>query len=130
MAEESYPEDLKYHAEHDWARIEGDEATFGITWFAQDSLGEVVFFEPPEVGAEVSKDQTYAEVESVKAVSDVIAPLSGEILEVNEKASEEPESINDDPYGEGWLVRIRLTDPTEVNDLLDVEAYRAVVAEQ
>ena len=130
MADATYPDDLRYHEEHDWARIEGDQATLGITWYAQDSLGEVVFFDPPEVGASVQKDSSYAEVESVKAVSDVIAPLSGEILEVNEKASEEPESINDDPYGEGWLVRVRLTDPTEVNDLLDVEAYRAVVAEQ
>ena len=130
MADASYPDDLLYHAEHDWVRLEGGTAVFGITWFAQDALGEVVFFDPPEVGSTVTKDQSYAEVESVKAVSDVIAPLSGEILEVNEKASEEPESINDDPYGEGWLVRIRLTDPTEVNDLLDVEAYQAVVAEQ
>ena len=130
MADASYPDDLLYHPEHDWVRLDGDTATFGITWFAQDALGEVVFFDPPEVGGTVTKDESYAEVESVKAVSDVIAPLSGEILEVNEKASEEPESINEDPYGEGWLVRIRLTDPTEVNDLLDVEAYRAVVAEQ
>ena len=130
MSAESYPEDLRYHPEHDWARIEGDTATLGITWYGADALGELVHYEPPADGATISKDGTYGEVESVKAVSDVIAPLSGEILEVNEKASDEPESINDDPYGEGWLVRIRLTDPTEVNDLLDVEAYRAVVAEQ
>ena len=129
-AQESYPDDLKYHAEHDWARIQDGEATLGITWWAQDALGELVHYEAPDEGSTISKDESYGEVESVKAVSDVIAPLSGEILEVNEKASDEPESINDDPYGEGWLVRIRLTDPTEVNDLLDVEAYRAVVAEQ
>ena len=127
---ESYPEDLKYHPEHDWARIEGDEATLGVTWFAQDALGELVHFEAPADGGLTVKDEAYGEVESVKAVSDVIAPLSGEVLEVNEHAVDEPESINDDPYGEGWLVRIRLSDPTEVDDLLDVEAYRAVVAEQ
>jgi glycine cleavage system H protein len=129
-AAESYPDDLKYHPEHDWARIEDDEAVLGITWWAQDALGELVHFEAPAVGDSTVKDEPYGEVESVKAVSDVISPLSGEILEVNEKAVEEPESINDDPYGEGWLVRIRLTDPTEVADLLEIEAYRVVVAEQ
>jgi glycine cleavage system H protein len=121
---ESYPEDLKYHPEHDWARIDGDEAVFGITWYAQDSLGEVVFFDPPEVGAQVSKDSAYAEVESVKAVSDVFAPLSGEIIDVNEGLSETPENINSDPYGEGWMVRVRLSDPGEVDDLLEVGAYK------
>ena len=130
MAEASYPEDLKYHAEHDWARIEGDQATFGITWFAQDALGEVVFFDPPEVGSSVSRDQAYAEIESVKAVSDVFAPLSGEVLEVNRKAVDEPEIVNEDPYGEGWLIRIRVSDPSEAESLLDAEAYRAHVAEQ
>jgi glycine cleavage system H protein len=124
VAEASYPDDLKYHAEHDWARVEGDEATFGITWYAQDALGEVVFFDPPEVGAQVSKDQAYAEVESVKAVSDVFAPLSGEILEVNAVLGDAPEKINEDPYGEGWLVRVRLSEPSEVDSLLDVAAYR------
>ena len=108
MAEATYPDELRYHDEHDWARIEGDEATFGITWYAQDTLGEVVFFEPPEVGTTLTKDQTYAEVESVKAVSDVIAPLSGEITAVNNAASERPELINEDPYGEGWLVKVKL----------------------
>ena len=127
-AEETYPEELKYHAEHDWARIEGDEATFGITWYAQDALGEVVFFEPPEVGSEVSKDQPYAEVESVKAVSDVYAPLSGEVIAVNDALSDSPERINEDPYGEGWLVRVRLSDPDEVEQLLDVAAYRELLA--
>jgi glycine cleavage system H protein len=121
---ESYPEDLKYHPDHDWARLDGDEAVFGITWYAQDALGEVVFFDPPTVGAEVSKDKAYAEVESVKAVSDVFAPLSGEILEVNESLSESPDRINHDPYGEGWLVKVRLSDPGEVDSLLDVGAYR------
>src|SRR4051795_6168341 len=111
MAEASYPEDLKYHPEHDWARIDGDEATFGITWFAQDALGELVHYEPPEAGSSVAKDQTYSEVESVKAVSDVIAPLSGEILEVNAAVAEAPETVNEDPYGTGWLVRVRLTAP-------------------
>ena len=124
MAEASYPEDLKYHPEHDWARIEGDEATFGITWYAQDALGEVVFFDPPEVGAQVGQDQTYAEVESVKAVSDVFAPLSGEIIEVNEALADEPEKINSDPYGDGWMVKVRLSDPGEADSLLDVSAYR------
>ncbi len=129
-AEESYPDELKYHPEHDWARIEGDEAVLGITWFAQDALGELVHFEAPAAGATTTKDEPYGEVESVKAVSDVIAPLSGEILEVNQKAVDEPEIVNDDPYGEGWLVRIRLSDPSEVDALLDVDAYRADVAEQ
>jgi glycine cleavage system H protein len=124
VAEASYPEDLKYHAEHDWARIEGDQATFGITWYAQDALGEVVFFDPPEVGTQVSRDQTYAEVESVKAVSDVFAPLSGEIVEVNELLADSPEKVNEDPYGEGWMVKVRLSDPSEVDALLDVSAYR------
>jgi glycine cleavage system H protein len=124
VAEASYPEDLKYHQEHDWARLDGDQATFGVTWYAQDALGEVVFFDPPEVGAQVSKDQPYAEVESVKAVSDVFAPLSGEIVEVNEALGDSPEKINEDPYGEGWLVKVRLSDPAEVDALLDVNAYR------
>lgn len=130
MAEESYPEDLRYHAEHDWARIEGDEATFGITWYAQDALGEVVFYEPPEVGAEVSKDSAYAEVESVKAVSDVYAPLSGEITAVNEALSESPEQINEDPYGEGWLVKVKLSDPSEADALMDAGAYREMLASE
>lgn len=127
-AQESYPEDLLYHREHDWARVEGDTATFGITWYAQDQLGEVVFFEPPEVGSEVTKDEPYAEVESVKAVSDVYAPLSGEVIEVNQEVGENPETINDDPYGEGWLVKVRLSDPSEIDDLLDADAYRALLA--
>ena len=128
-AAESYPEGLRYHPEHDWARVDGDEATLGITWFAQDALGELVHFEAPEVGSTVTKDQSYGEVESVKAVSDVIAPLSGEVLEVNERVVDAPETVNEDPYGEGWLVRIRLSDPSEVDALLDVEAYRKLVAE-
>ncbi len=129
-ADESYPDDLRYHREHDWARIEGDEATLGITWFAVDSLGELVHFEPPEDGATVAKDTAYGEVESEKAVSDVIAPLSGEVLEVNQKVVDAPETVNDDPYGEGWLVRVRLSDPSEADDLLDAGAYRQLVAEQ
>ena len=124
MTEAHYPEDLKYHAEHDWARIEGDTATFGITWYAQDALGEVVFFDPPEVGRQVQKDAAYAEVESVKAVSDVFAPLSGEVLEVNSELEDTPEKINTDPYGEGWLVKVRLSDPGEADSLMDVGAYR------
>jgi glycine cleavage system H protein len=127
MAEASYPEDLKYHEEHDWARIEGDEATFGVTWYAQDALGEVVFFDPPEVGASVTKDASYAEVESVKAVSDVFAPLSGEIIAVNEALADSPETINSDPYGEGWMIRVRMSDPSEVDQLLDVSAYTALL---
>ena len=130
MAEASYPEDLKYHPEHDWARIEGDQATFGITWYAQDQLGEVVFFEPPAIGSTVTKDSPYAEVESVKAVSDVIAPLSGEVTEVNEGLSDSPEKVNDDPYGEGWLIRIRLSDTAEADGLLDVDAYKSLLEEQ
>lgn len=129
MAAETYPADLKYHAEHDWARIDGDEATLGITWFAQDALGELVHFEPPEEGERVAKDAPYGEVESVKAVSEVISPLSGEILEVNAKAVDEPETVNADPYGDGWLVRIRLSDPGEAEALLDVEAYKQVLAD-
>jgi glycine cleavage system H protein len=124
VPEASYPEDLKYHPEHDWARIEGDRATFGITWYAQDALGEVVFFDPPSVGSSVTKDQAYAEVESVKAVSDVFAPLSGEVLEVNEALSDAPERVNDDPYGEGWMVKVKLSEPSEVDSLLDVDAYK------
>ena len=120
-AAESYPDELRYHSEHDWARIDGDEAVLGITWFAQDALGELVHFEAPEPGATVTKDQPYGEVESVKAVSDVVAPLSGEVLEVNQKAVDEPEVVNDDPYGEGWLLRIRMTDPGEVDALMDVD---------
>ena len=130
MAAESYPDDLRYHREHDWARIDGDEATFGITWFAQDALGELVHFEAPEEGSTVSKDQSYAEVESVKAVSDVIAPLSGEILEVNSAIVDAPETVNSDPYGDGWLVRVRLTSPDETDALLDAEAYKQYLAEQ
>ena len=129
-AAESYPDDLKYHPEHDWARIDGEEAVLGITWFAQDALGELVHFEAPEVGSSVSKDGAYGEVESVKAVSDVVAPLSGEVLDVNQKAVDEPETINDDPYGEGWLIRIRISAPSEADTLMDVDAYRAHVAEQ
>jgi len=129
-ANESYPDDLRYHPEHDWARVDGGEAVLGITWFAQDALGELVHFEAPEVGATLSKDASYAEVESVKAVSDVVSPLSGDVLEVNQKVVDEPETVNEDPYGDGWLVRIRLADPSEADALLDVGAYRAHVAEQ
>jgi glycine cleavage system H protein len=127
---ESYPDDLLYHREHDWARIEDGEAVLGITWYAQDSLGELVHYEPPEAGATIAKDGSYGEVESVKAVSDVISPLSGEVLEVNQKVVDAPETVNLDPYGEGWLVRIRLADPAEAEALLDAEAYRQHVAEQ
>ena len=130
MAEESYPDDLRYHREHDWARMDGEEATFGVTWYAQDALGEVVFYEPPELGSRASKDQAYAEVESVKAVSEVYAPLSGEIVAVNEAVSERPELINEDPYGEGWLVRVRLSDPSETGELMDAAAYRQMLTEE
>jgi glycine cleavage system H protein len=129
-AAESYPDDLRYHSEHDWARIEGDEATLGVTWFAQDALGELVHYEPPEDGSDVAQGTGYAEVESVKAVSDVIAPLSGTIVTVNPKVVEEPETVNADPYGEGWLVRIKLSTPSEVDELMDAAAYKAFVAEQ
>jgi glycine cleavage system H protein len=125
MADPSYPDDLLYHPEHDWARIDGDVATFGITWFAQDSLGEVVFFDPPKVGTKVTKDAPYTEIESVKAVSDVVSPLSGEITEVNEALADSPETINEDPYGEGWLVKVKLSDPSEQDSLLDAAAYEA-----
>jgi glycine cleavage system H protein len=128
MADPSYPDDLKYHQEHDWARIEGDSATFGITWYAQDALGEVVFFDAPKVGAEVSKDQAYTEVESVKAVSDVFAPLSGEVTAVNEALADKPETINEDPYGEGWLVKVKLSDAGEQEALLDAAAYEATLS--
>ena len=127
MAEESYPPELKYHTEHDWARVEGGEATFGITWYAQDALGEVVFYDPPAVGTTVTADESYAEVESVKAVSDVYAPLTGEVVAVNDTLSDSPEQINDDPYGDGWLVRVKLTDPGQVDGLLDVDAYKKLL---
>lgn len=131
MPDANYPDDLLYHDQHDWARLEGDEhAVLGITWYAQDSLGEVVFYDPPEVGATIDKDSSYAEVESVKAVSDVIAPLSGEIVEVNDALADAPEKINEDPYGEGWLIRIRLSEAAETEALLDPDAYRKLVAEQ
>jgi glycine cleavage system H protein len=129
-AAESYPDNLRYHPEHDWARVDGGEATLGITWFAQDALGELVHFEAPEEGATLTKDQAYAEVESVKAVSDVIAPLSGEVLEVNRAVADAPETVNDDPYGEGWLVRVRLADPGQAEALMDAEAYKQHLAEQ
>jgi glycine cleavage system H protein len=125
VAEASYPDDLKYHPEHDWARVDGDVATLGITWYAQDQLGEVVFFDPPSVGATLTKDSPYAEVESVKAVSDVIAPVSGEIVEVNEALKDAPEQINEDPYGEGWLVKVRLSEASELDSLLDSESYQS-----
>jgi glycine cleavage system H protein len=129
-ATEAYPDELRYHPEHDWARIDGDEAVLGITWFAQDSLGELVHFEPPEQGATIGKGSSYGEVESVKAVSEVISPLSGEILEVNQKVVDAPETVNEDPYGEGWLVRIRLADAAEAEALLDAAAYKQLVDEQ
>ena len=129
-AAESYPDELRYNAEHDWARIEGGEATLGITWFAQDSLGDLVHFEPPEDGAEVAKGSSYGEVESVKAVSDLISPLSGTVVEVNAKVVAEPETVNEDPYGEGWLVRISLAEDSGADDLMDAAAYQAFVAEQ
>jgi glycine cleavage system H protein len=125
VAEASYPDDLKYHAEHDWARVDGDTAVLGITWYAQDQLGEVVFYDPPQVGKTITKDEPYAEVESVKAVSDVIAPLSGEIIEVNEALKDAPERVNDDPYGEGWLAKVRLSEPSELDSLLDSESYQS-----
>ena len=127
MADPSYPDELLYHSEHDWARVEGDTATFGITWYAQDALGEVVFFDPPNVGTQVSKDQAYTEVESVKAVSDVFAPLSGEVVAVNEVLKDKPETINEDPYGEGWLVKVKLSDPSEVDALMDSTEYQATL---
>ena len=129
-AAETYPDDLKYHPEHDWARIEDGEAVLGVTWFAADSLGELVHYEPPAAGATVTKDSSYGEVESVKAVSDLIAPLSGEVIEVNQQVVDAPETVNEDPYGAGWLIRIRLSDPSEVDALLDVAAYKQVLAEQ
>ena len=130
MAAESYPDELNYHPQHDWARIEDGEAVLGITWYAQDALGELVHFEPPEVGASIAKDGVYGEVESVKAVSDVVSPLSGEVLEVNQAVVDGPETVNDDPYGEGWLIRIRLSDASEADSLMDADAYKAHLAEQ
>ncbi len=127
MAEASYPDDLRYHPEHDWARIDDENATFGITWYAQDALGEVVFFDPPKVGAQVAKDQAYTEIESVKAVSDVFAPMSGEVVEVNDALGETPETINEDPYGQGWLVRVKLSDPSEAEALMSSAEYEATL---
>jgi glycine cleavage system H protein len=126
-ADESYPDQLKYHREHDWARVEGDTATLGVTWYAQDALGELVHYEPPDVGSSLARDESYGEVESVKAVSDLIAPLSGEVVEVNQAVVEGPETVNSDPYGEGWLVKIRLSEPSEVDDLLDAQAYKQLL---
>jgi len=126
-ADETYPDDLRYHREHDWARVDGDEATLGITWYAADALGELVHYEPPDEGATIAKDQSYGEIESVKAVSDLISPLSGEVIEVNARVVDGPETVNDDPYGDGWLIRIRLTNPSERDQLLDVAAYRKVL---
>ena len=128
-AAESYPEELKYHPEHDWAKVDGDTATIGITWYAQDALGELVHFEPPEPGSSVAKDESYGEVESVKAVSDLVSPLSGEVVEVNQAVADEPEKVNEDPYGEGWLIKVRLSDPSEVDGLLDVAAYKELLSE-
>jgi glycine cleavage system H protein len=128
-AAQSYPEGLKYHPEHDWAKVDGDTATIGITWYAQDALGEIVHFEPPEQGSSVAKDESYGEVESVKAVSDLVSPLSGEVTEVNQAVADEPEKINEDPYGEGWLIKVRLSDPSEVDGLLDVAAYKELLSE-
>ncbi len=128
-AAESYPDELRYHTGHDWARIEGDEATLGITWYAQDALGEIVHYEPPEEGSNVAKDESYGEVESVKAVSDLIAPLSGEVVEINQALGDAPETINEDPYGEGWLIKIRLSDRSEADELMDVAAYRQLLQE-
>lgn len=125
---ETYPDDLRYHQEHDWVRVEGDEAVFGITWYAQDALGEVVYFDPPEVGSATVKDESYGELESVKAVSDIIAPASGEVVAVNAAMRDAPEAANTDPYGEGWLIRVRLTEPSEVEGLMDADAYRAYIA--
>ncbi len=128
MADETYPDDLRYHPEHDWVRVEGDEAVFGITWYAQDALGEVVYYDPPAVGATVSKDASYGELESVKAVSDIISPAAGEVLAVNDTVRQTPETVNNDPYGAGWLIRVRLTDPGQLDELMDVAAYRAYLA--
>ena len=128
-ADETYPNELKYHREHDWARLEGDTATLGVTWYAQDALGELVHFEPPDVGSSLARDESYGEVESVKAVSDLIAPLSGEVVEVNQAVVEAPETVNSDPYGQGWLVKIKLSDQGEVDDLLDVQAYKKLLEE-
>ena len=129
MTDPSYPEDLLYHPAHDWARVEADLATFGITWFAQDAVGEIVFFAPPTVGARLEKDQAYAEIESVKAVSEVVAPLSGEVVEINAAIEARPETVNADPYGAGWMVKVRLSDPTEAEALLDVAGYRELLAD-
>jgi len=128
VADASYPDDVLYHPEHDWARIDGEQATFGVTWYAQDTLGEVVFFDPPEIGAQVSKDAAYTEVESVKAVSDVISPLSGEVVAVNDALADAPETINSDPYGDGWLIKVKLTDPSEQDALLDAAGYEAMLS--
>ena len=127
-ADETYPADLRYHREHDWVRTEGDEAVFGITWYAQDALGEVVYYDPPEVGATITKDSSYGELESVKAVSDIFAPASGEVTGVNPAVADTPEIVNEDPYGEGWLIRVRLSDPSELDALMDEPAYRAYLA--
>jgi glycine cleavage system H protein len=129
-ADESYPDDLRYHREHDWARVEDGEAALGITWYAQDALGELVHYEPPETGTTVAQGSSYGEVESVKAVSEIIAPLSGEVIEVNQAVIDAPETVNEDPYGAGWLIRIRLSNPAEADELLDAAAYKQLIADQ
>ena len=128
MSDESYPDELHYHDQHDWVRVDGDTATFGITWYAQDTLGEVVFYSPPEVGATITKDADYGELESTKAVSGLVAPISGEVVEVNEALDGNESTINDDPYGEGWLIKVRMSDPSEVDSLMDADAYQALVS--
>ena len=124
MAAESYPEGLKYYREHDWARVEGDTAVFGITWFAQDALGEIVYVEQPAVGTAVFGGSPYGELESVKAVTDVYAPMSGEVIAVNELLIENPALLNEDCYGDGWLLRVRLADTEGANELMDADAYK------
>ena len=129
MAEESYTAELKYFKEHDWVRVEGDEVVFGITWYAQDALGEIVYVDLPDAGTVVSAGAKYGELESVKAVTDVYAPVGGDVTAKNDQLNDEPQAINEEPYGGGWLVRVKLADPAELDALMTVDAYTTFLQE-
>jgi glycine cleavage system H protein len=122
------PAELKYTKDHEWAKVDGDVVTVGITDYAQGELGDVVYVDLPDVGAEVSQNDTFGSIEAVKAVADMYSPVSGEVVEVNEAISDAPETINQDPYGEGWMVKIRISNPDELNSLMDAAAYKDLLS--
>jgi glycine cleavage system H protein len=125
-----YPSDLKYAKEHEWVRVEGDTATIGISDFAQDQLGEVVYVDLPSEGDEVTAGESFGEIESVKSVSELFSPLSGEVVKVNEALDDAPETVNEDPYGEGWMIVVKMSDATQADELMDASAYEAFVSEE